>query len=192
MGLSVFRTKCALVLGGLIALTVGAGSMQANTAYLSASATATSALTASITCNTLTGPPSTQATFTVHAYPAPNSSTSYTVGVVQMAGLVVTPPSAVVLNSSTNTTGLVFKVSAAAGCASSTSGSNTFQLQMAVSVNGATAGSDVHTTVTDVVTATTSPLTAAPVTITCGYSSTGPVYVPGSPQTISVTSAAIG
>jgi uncharacterized protein (TIGR03437 family) len=190
MDLSVLKKRSAFALAGLLAMTVGAGTMQA-TSLLSASATATTALTAAgVTCNTLTGPPTTGQTVTVHAFPAPTGSNTITVGVVQIAGLKVTPPATVVLSASTNAAGLVFNINSIAGCAGTTTGANSIPVQLTAQVNAGAPGNDVSVAVTDTVTATTSALTAAAVTVTCAYNSTGPVYVPGAPKKVSVTSAA--
>ncbi len=197
MDLSVFRRKSALSLGGLLALTLGAGSVQATT-YLSASATAATALTVTgVTCNTLTGPPATGQTFTVHAFGAP-AGFSIVVGVVQSPGLKVTAPAAVTLTSTTNTAGITFTVNSTAGCSNANgvtantlaAGANTIPVQLTQSLNSAAAVNDNTVTVTDTITAATSALVVAPVTVTCGYNSVGPVYVPGAPKTVSVTSAA--
>ena len=166
--------------------------MQA-TSFLSASATATTALTApNVVCSTKNGPLLTAQTITVHAFPAPTGSTTYTVGFVPIGGISVTPPSAVVLSSSTNAAGLVFSINSLAGCGGTTAGANSITLQLTAAVNAGSAVNDNTVAVTDTVTAGAgnSALTAAPVTITCAYNSTGPVYVPGSPKLVSVTSAA--
>ena len=199
MDLSVLKKRSALALGGLLALSVGAGSMQAST-YLSASASAATALTApGVTCSTQNGPPALGQTFTVHAFGAA-AGYSIVVGVVQTAGLKVTLPAAVTLNATTNTAGIVITVNAAAGCGNATviaantlvAGPNTLSVQLTSTLNTGAAANDNTVAVTDTITSGvgTSALVAAPVTITCGYNSVGPVYVPGTPKTVSVTSAA--
>jgi len=198
MDLSVLR-KQAPALGGLLALIVCAGSMQAST-FLSASATSSTALTAAgVTCATLTGPPALPQSFTVHASGAPTGF-SIVVGATQIAGLQVTPPSPNILTAATNTAGLVFKVNSVAGCGNATGvvantligGANTIMLPLTAALNGAAAVTDNSVTVTDTIAtgAGTSALVAAPVTVTCGYNAVGPVYVPGAPKNVAVTSAA--
>src|ERR1700722_4894803 len=93
MDLSVSKKLSALGLGGLLPLTVAAGTMQANVL------TATSPVT--VTCNTATGPgaaanitikPSSSTTLT--------SSTQITVTFIQTGnGLVVTAPATTVLSA---------------------------------------------------------------------------------------------
>ena len=198
MDLSVLRKQAPLALGGLLALSVCAGSMQAST-YLSASAAATTALTApGVTCGTLAGPPALPQSFTVHAFGAPTGY-SIVVSFTQTGGLQVTPPSPNILTAATNTAGLVFKVNAAAGCGNASglvantliAGANTRALPVTAALNGGGAVTDNSVTVTDTITtgAGTSALVAAPVTVTCGYS--GPsTWVPGTPKNVAVTSAA--
>jgi uncharacterized protein (TIGR03437 family) len=197
MDLSVLRRRSSFAFGGLVALTVCAGSMQATT-YLSALATSASALTSpGVTCSTQNGPPLAGQTFTVHAFGAP-SGYSIVVGVVPVPGLRITPPASVTLTAATNTVGLVFTVNSAAGCSNATvasantltSGANSIPIQLTAALNAGGAANDNSVTVTDTITATTSPLTVSAVTITCGYNSVGPVYVPGAPRAVSVTSAA--
>lgn len=203
MDFSVTKKRSAMVLGGLLTLTIGAGSMQAS--VLSASATATAALTATtVTCNTLTGPPNTGVNVTIHAYPAPTGTHTWTVGFTPIAGIKVTPPANVVLSSANNTAGIVFTINSLPGCAglsTSSAGVNSISLQLTsqADVGLSTqqpAGNDVTVAVTDTLTATASPLVASNVTITCAYTAaSGPnpaVYVPGSPQLVGVTSAANG
>jgi hypothetical protein len=183
------RKPSTLLLAGLLALTVCAGNMQAT--LLSASAAATTALTApNVVCNTLTGVPLVGQTFTVHAFPAPTGVNTITVGVVQTAGLKVTPPLAVILSAATNGAGLIFTVNSTAGCAGTVSGANIIPVQLTAASNAGVPGNDVTVAVTDTVTALTTALVAAPVTITCGYSAVGPVNIPSAPQPVSVTSAA--
>src|SRR5580704_14552076 len=115
MDLSVLRRRTILSLGGLLALSIGAGSMQASS-YLTASATAATPLTATgVTCATLTGPPALPQSITVHAFGAP-AGFSIVVGFTQIAGLQVIPPSPNILSAATNVAGLVFKVNSAPGC----------------------------------------------------------------------------
>lgn len=197
MDLSVSKKRIGHAFGGLLALTVCAGSMQAT--ILSSSKTATAAITApGVLCNTLTGPPLSPQSITVYAFPTPAVGTSVTVGVVQIAGLKITPPSPAILTSVTNATGLVFTINSVAGCAglsTASAGVNTItpQFTTQTTVGSGTPGAvtnDVLPTVTATLTSLTSPLVAAAVTVKCYYNSVGPVYIPGAPQTVSVTSAA--
>ncbi len=198
MGLRAPRTKSTLALGGLLALTVGAGTMHAT--VLSASATATTALSASITCSTQYGPSTistgtTPVTITIHAFPAPTSTNTITIGVaaVQNAAVKITPNTSSVLTAANNSAGLAFTVSAVPGCANSVSGSQPFSVQLTAQQNTGTVNNDVQVAVTDLVNATNSALTAPAVTVTCGYAAGSPAtYVPGTPQTVSVSSAAVG
>ena len=155
---SVLRRR-ALALGGLLALTVGAGSMQAST-FLSAIAASASALTApGVVCATVSGPPALAQSFTVHAFGAPNGF-SIVVGAVQIPGLKVTPPAAVILNAATNVAGLVFSVNSTAGCSNASgivantlvAGPNTITVQMTTALNGASAVNDNTVNVTDTIT----------------------------------------
>ena len=189
--------QTTLALGGLLALTMCAGSLSANTSLLSASATASSALTATITCNTQYGPSTTASgttavTLAVHAFPAPTGVNTITIGVVANSAVKMTPNTTSVLTAANNAAGLVFTVAAQPGCANTVSNANSLTVQLTAAVNAAAAGNDVTVAVSDTVTATNSALVAQPVTINCGYSASGPVYVPGAPQTVAVTSAAVG
>jgi large repetitive protein len=199
MDLSVLRRRTTSALGGLFALTVCVGSMQASS-YLSASASSTTALTApGVTCATLTGPPALPQSFTVHAFGAP-AGFSIVVAATQIGGLQVTAPSPNILTAATNVAGLVFKVNSAPGCGNASgivantliAGANTITLPLTAALNGGAAVADNGVAVTDTITtgAGTSALVAAPVTVTCGYNATGPVYVPGTPKNVAVTSAA--
>ena len=198
MDVSKLRIHGVNALVTLIALTIGAGTMRANTSLLSASPTATTALTAAVTCATLTGPVG--STITVHAFPAPTGTNTVTVSFVQPTGLVVTPPVSSVLNATNNTAGIIFTVTPLAGCASALTGSNTFTagansipIQFKAAQNAGAAGNDNSATVTDTITVNGSPLVSHAITVSCGRNPVGPVYVPSSsPATVSVTSAATG
>ncbi|MGA2714617.1 MAG: hypothetical protein ABSG41_16060 [Bryobacteraceae bacterium] len=99
-----------------------------------------------------------------------------------------------------NVTGLAFTVNATAGCSNASgivantlvAGANTIAVVLTAQSNAGAVNTDNPLTVTDTITtgAGTSALVAAAVTITCGYNSVGPVYVPGAPKIVSVTSAA--
>src|ERR1700722_1718363 len=107
----------ALALGGLLALTVGAGSMQATT-LLTPTLVANAAPIAvlGVTCATLTGPPLSPQTVVIRAFPAPAVGHTVTIGIVQTPGLKVTPAAGLVLSSTNNAAGLSFTVNSTAGC----------------------------------------------------------------------------
>jgi uncharacterized protein (TIGR03437 family) len=207
MDLSVLRNKSALALGGLLALTAGAGSIQATT-LLSTSATvanvAAMAVTG-VTCNTLTGPAGSGQTITIHAVPAPLLTNTITVGIVQTPGIKVTGPPIMTLSATgavagtvSNATGIVLTVNSTAGCSNASgivantlvSGPNTIAIVLTAQSNAGAVNPDNGLNVTDTITSAASPLVAAAVTVTCGYSGVGPLYVPGAPRVVSVTSAA--
>jgi len=198
MDLGVRKMKSTLALGGLLALTMGVGTMHAT--VLSASASASTALTASIVCNTQYGPSynssgvlQSAVTITVHAFPVPTGTNTVTIGVVANSAVRITPNGSSTLTASNNTAGLAFTVVAVAGCANATSGSNSIPVQLTSQANSGTPQNDVNVTVSEAVTATTSALVAPAVTVNCGYAAGSPAtYVPGVPQTVSVTSAAAG
>lgn len=211
MDSSVLKRRIAHGVVGLMALAACTGSMQATT-LLSTSATVanSSAMPVTgVTCATQTGPPLVGQTITIHAYPAPTGTNTVTVGVVQTPGIKVTLPASVVLSANgtssvagsvANATGIVLTVNATAGCSNAfgitantlVAGPNTIAVVLTASQNGGAANTDNGLTVTDTITTGvgTSALVAAAVTITCGYSSSGPVFVPGAPKIVSVTSAA--
>ena len=209
MDLSVLRKRSFPALAGLFAVTIFAGSMQATT-LLSTSATAANVApipVAGVTCSTLNGPPLVGQTVTIHAFPAPTGTNTVTVGVVQTPGINVTLPALMILSATgavagsvSNVTGLVLKVNATAGCSNANGivantlvgGGNTIAVALTAQSNAGAVNTDNPLTVTDTITTGigTSPLVAAAVTITCGYSATGPVYVPGTPKVVSVTSTA--
>ena len=124
---------------------------------------------------------------------------------IQTPGINVTLPAIVVLSATgavagtvSNATGLVLKVNSTAGCSNANgivanslvTGANTISVALTAQSNAGTVNTDNPLTVTDTIAVTTSPLVAAAVTITCGYSATGPLYVPGAPKVVSVTSTA--
>lgn len=170
------RARCTRALVTLLALTAGAGTIKA-TNLLTATASVT------VTCNTATGPGPAQ---NIVVKPATTLTGSNTI-VVSFSpagnGLVVTAPTVQTLSTGNQSTGITYTVTVNAGCANATQGATTLQF----TAGGA---NDVTTSVTDNLTATTSALTANPVTISCVLS--GGTYTPGPAQTISVTSAATG
>ena len=84
-----------------------------------------------------------------------------------------------------------FSVNVAAGCNGASTGNTTIQFK--TNPDGGGAANDATAVVTDTVTATASGLVAAPVTITCTYTSgNGGAWSPGLAQTVSVSSTATG
>lgn len=141
---------------------------------------------AGITCNTATGP-ATPATITVKPGADTNYPTVVTLGTLP-AGLVVTPSSGT-LNSGNASTGVVFTLSAAQGCAGMSAGANSGTFTFKANQNGAGAVADTNTVSTTItVTAAASGLSASlsASTITCVLS--GGVYTP-SPSSIVMTVA---
>jgi uncharacterized protein (TIGR03437 family) len=178
MDLSVSKKLSALALGGLLALTFGAGTMRANVL-------AAPVVSGAVTCHTLTGVGAAQ-TITVKPTNALSGAATITVtftGGALAAGLVVTPSSGV-LNATTAKT-FAFTVNAAPGCANLSTGTPTVQFQVA-------AVNDASATVTTTLTANGNPMVAtSAITVTCGKN--GGVYTPSStPAVVSVSSPATG
>jgi len=188
MDLSVSKKLSALALGGLLALTFGAGTMRANNTLLAAPV-----VSGAITCHTLSGVGTAQ-TITVKPTTALTGSGAITVtftGGALAAGLVVTP-SSTVLNATTNKS-FAFTVNAAPGCANLTTGSLTVQFQTQETLPTVIGvANDVSATVAATLTSNGNPLAAtSSITVTCGKS--GATYIPSStPATISLASAAVG
>jgi len=161
----------------LMALTGSAASLHATNTL-----TATPA-SVSVTCNTATGPGS-AASVVIKPVTALTGSATITVAFNAPGnGLVVTAPQSPVLTLANQAAGLTYTVNTIAGCAAATTGATQIQFK-----NGAT--NDVTVTANDTVTATSTPLVASPITVTCIKS--GSSYTPGSAQTVSVTSGAPG
>ena len=153
------------------------------TAALQAAVLSVASPTATVTCNTATGP---GAAATIVVKPSPLLTGSNTIVVTFTApgsGLVVTAPSTTTLSTANQTAGISYTVSVASGCVGASTGSTTLTFK-AGGVN------DVTVAVNDTVTATTTGLAASAVTITCAKA--GLVYTPGAAQNVSVTSAATG
>jgi uncharacterized protein (TIGR03437 family) len=193
MDLSVLKRRSVQSLGGLLALTACAGSMQAANNLLAYT------VSGAVTCNTATGPGSAQ-TILVKAAPT-LASTSNVITVTftppTAAGLVVTAPSAVVLNSANQAAGITFTVNAVPGCVNVGAGTvaNSVQFRSVQAGTVVTLANDnVATVSTTLTTAAASGLVAAGVTVTCARdpNAGSPLYYPGPPQTVSVTSAATG
>ncbi len=183
MDSQVLRFRGARFYAALLPLIFGAGTLQATNIV-------TATATVSVSCSTNAGP-GTAGTITVK--PATALTGTHTIVVTFTApgaGLLVTPAS-VTLNAANSTAGAPFSVTVANGCVGASSGNTT--LQFKANADSAGAANDATSVITDVVTATTSGLVAAPVTITCQYTSGGGgTWVPGLAQTISVTSTATG
>jgi hypothetical protein len=102
MDLSVLKKRGASLVVALLALTAGAGALQANVM--------TATVSGPVTCSVATGPGS-PATITIKASPALVSPATITVSFNQPSnGLVVTAPASVVLNAANNSTGIVYTV----------------------------------------------------------------------------------
>jgi uncharacterized protein (TIGR03437 family) len=188
MDSSVSKKLSALALGGLLALTFGAGTMRASNTLLAAPV-----VSGGISCHTLTGVGAAQ-TITVKPTTALTGSGAITVtftGAALAAGLVVTP-SSTVLNATTNKS-FAFTVNAAPGCNNLTAGSLTVQFQTQQTLPTVVAlANDATATVVSTYTSNGNPLAAtSSITVTCGK--TGATYLPSStPATISLSSAAVG
>lgn len=159
----------------LLALTLGAGALQANNLLTVTSPVA-------VTCNPATGPGA-AASIVVQPVTALTGNSTIAVTVVQPAqGLTVTAPTSQTLNATTALT-LTYTVNASsATCAGASVGPVTIQFK---------AGGNTDATSTANVTIT-SPLVASPssVALTCQLS--GGSYTQLSPQTESITSAVTG
>lgn len=194
MDFLTLRKRSNWALGGLLAITVCAGSMQAsNTLIINQGSSATAVTSVAVSCNTATGTGATQ-TIIIKPVTALTGSNTITVTYSQASptgGIVVTPPSSAVL--STGTTSLTYTVNVAAGCVGASSATKTVQFLAAS--NSGSAANDVTLGVVDTVTvASSSGLLALPVTLSCTRSgSSSPyTYTPGASQSMSVTSAATG
>jgi hypothetical protein len=174
MDLSVLKLRGAGAFAALLASTIfGAGSLQAVQVV-------NATVSGAVTCNTATGP-GTSATVTVKLGTGLVGSASLVVTLGAPGnGLVVTPSTPQTFLLAQNTSGVIYTVSAAPGCVGNSTGNTT----LAFTAPSSTAGSAI---VADTVTATTSALTAQPVTIQCIAGGT-----PGRSQTVTVTSAATG
>ena len=187
MDVSKLRIHGVNALVTLIALTIGAGTMRANTLLNSSPV-----VSGTVTCATLTGPGSAQ-TITVKPASALSGTSAVTVTFVAVTGLVITPASNV-LTSANSTAGVVFTVNAAPGCAGLVSGvgtSNAVQFKTSEANPTVANANDASATVSSTLTVNGSALVAAAVTVYCSKS--GSTYIPSStPSLVSVTSAAVG
>ncbi len=175
MDSSVSKKLSALALGGLLALTFGAGTMRANNTLLAAPV-----VSGAISCHTLTGVGAAQ-TITVKPTTALTGSgaqitVTFTAGALA-AGLVVTP-SSTVLNATTNKS-FAFTVNAAPGCANLTTGSLTVQFQTQETLPTViSVANDAAATVAATLTSNGNPglVATSSITVTCGKS--GATYIP--------------
>jgi hypothetical protein len=190
MDLSVPKKRIARALGGLLALSACAGTMHAANTLL------TYTFTTGVTCNTTTGPGAGK-TITV-APAAALAGGNATAQIVVTAplnsalvsqGVSISPATATI---KTGTTTAVFTVVATAGCVGFVNAVQpTIQFQSSQTLGSGTvtiANDGLATMPANSLTATTSGLVANAVTVTCGYG--GGVWIPGLPQTVSVTSTA--
>ncbi len=188
MDLSVLKKRSALALGGLLALTFGAGTMQAN--LLSVTQNNVAVTSVAVSCNTQTGTGTAQ-TVVIKASPALTGSHQIAVTFSlpnPSGGIVVTAPGTPTLSATV--TSLTYTINTSPGCVSNAS--NTKVLQFLSALDSGSAVGDVTLSVVDTVTtASASGLVAAPVTVSCTRTA-GPTYTPGPAQTVSVTSAASG
>ena len=164
----------------LIALTIGAGAMQAaNNLLTETPAAGVAGGTVSLTCSTTAGP-GPAVNITLKPAAAIGSNT-YAVTYANMTGFTITPPATTSLTTSNATAGIIYSIQANAGCVG-VSGT----LQFSVNTTA-----DVPVTITDTVTATASAL-VAPATLAISCALNAGTYTPGAAQTVSVTSAAPG
>src|SRR5579872_6060096 len=178
----------ALVTLTLFALTIGAGSMRANT-LLNANPT----VTGSVTCSTLTGLGA-PATVGVKTASALTGTAQVTVTFVPVAGLVITPASIVLTSANSQSAANLFTVNAAPGCVGLTSPGNpvvnSIQFKTVEVTPTLALANDASASVTSTLTVNGSGLAAPAITVYCSHPSS---YVPSStPAVVSVTSAAVG
>jgi hypothetical protein len=192
MDISVSKQKGTLALAGLLALTFGAGAMQAANA-LKIQQTGVTITTVALACSTQTG--TNVQTITVSAVTAPGVGHQYTVTVTTAPahGIVVTAPSPAVITP-TNLT-LTYTVANAPGCVGNTSSGGTpYTLGFSSQLDAGAVTADASITVSDTITVgAASGLVASGVTINCVYTSGGGgTWTPGPAQTVYVSSTAGG
>ena len=140
-----------------------------------------------LTCSTVSGP-GTAVALTVKPVTALTGLNTIAVTfAAPTGGVSITAPSSTTLTAANSTTGLIYSVNVAAGCAGATSGSSTSAITFKA---GGT--NDVTSTANITVTAAATPLVASPTSIALTCTLSGSTYTPGATQTISVTSAAAG
>ncbi len=185
MDLSRFRKRSALAFGGLLAMTVCAGTMQASNSLITVGA-----ITGGVTCNTATGQVGASPTFTVtKAGTALTSSQTVVVTPVLPAGLSIAPTSGT-LSSSTTT--LTFTVSSvAAPCTGFTTGTPNITFTDSETGTVVASGTDTATRSVAMTLVQGSNLSSSGATVTCQLNA-GPTYVPGGVQTVTVTGPSAG
>lgn len=140
---------------------------------------------AALTCNTLTGPGPAATIVVKSVAPLTNGAIAVAMG-ASGGGLVVTPPSPALLNSSNQSQGLAFTVKLAAGCSGAVTGAATLRFY-------AGGVADIAVPVSVTVTATASALAASPVELTCTRNAgSPPIFIPGPAQAALLTSVAPG
>ncbi len=168
MDLSVSGFHRARALVALLALTAGAGALQAANLL-------TATVSGPVTCSLATGPGS-PATITIKASPALVSPATITVTFNAAGnGLVVTAPGSNVLNAANNSTGIIYTVNSAANCTGN--GNNTTVIQF----NHTGGVADITASVVDTVTSPYLMTGTVSGPITCST-----VTGPGAPATITV------
>lgn len=176
MDLSAPKIRGLRSLLALLALTAGAGALHATNLM-------TATVSGPITCSMQTGPGA-AATITIKASPALTGSNTMLVTFNAPAnGLVLTQAvsgsAGNTLTASNSTTGVVFDVSAAAGCVGN--GNNTTTIQFNRTVSG-TLTADITANVVDTVTSSTKLIAVVSGPVTCST-----VIGPGAPATITIT-----
>ncbi|MBY0502890.1 MAG: putative Ig domain-containing protein [Bryobacteraceae bacterium] len=138
-----------------------------------------------MSCSTTTGP-GTAVTVVVRPttpIAAGGSPIAFTLGSLP-AGIVVTPSTTQTLTTSNQTAGITFTIRSADGCAGATSGTNAVSFRFQVGgVNNATVS------ISHVVTATASALSATPTAVALTCVLNGSTYTPGVAQTVTVASS---
>lgn len=184
MDLSILKKRTVLVLGGLLAMTVGAGTMQAATNSL----ITVGALSGAVTCNTATGP-GTGRTFAVTPKTALTSSQTIIVTPVLPTGLAITPTTGTLTFGAPSVTFTVTSVAAPCNGFTTGSGSITFtdsQTGTVVATNPDTATASVTETLL-----TASNISAAPasLTFTCSVPQGGGARTASGVQHVALTAA---
>ena len=187
MDLTVSRNRTTLALGGLLALTLGTGTLQATTNNPLLLATSTS-VPIILTCSTTGGQGSATVVIQSAASLTGTNKVVVTLGTL-LPGISVTPAAAQTLNSTTTSITYTFTMTgAAAGCASlGTAAGGTFNFLAAS--NTGTSNTDLGVAVETVINSGLT-VSGSPVTISCTVN--GSTYTPGSAQNVSVTSAVSG
>ncbi len=168
MDLSVSGFHRARALVALLALTAGAGALQAANQL-------TATVSGPVTCSLATGP-GTAATITIKASPTLVSPATITVTFNAAGnGLVVTAPVSNVLNAANNSTGIIYTVNSAPNCTGN--GNNTTVIQF----NHTGGVADITASVVDTVTSPFVLTGTVSGPVTCST-----VTGPGAPATITI------